>query len=232
MAKKKKGAKVKSKASKASKSKLKGRKVSKGSRKAAKRVAKRGMPKRAARAMKVQAAKKVTGTPNLLVTYDPNHRGLAENEVREAFRKIGQKADVVSSGVEGLFELKTANPRDAVRQLRKLCAREPALFKSTYHYTPIDVWCKSEVSEMQRHIREYEKKIGNDEKWRMSLNKRHWDKMEGTPLIIKLTEGIDRPKVDLDSPQKIVQVEIIGNRAGIALIAPEEYLNVLKMRTP
>ena len=59
----------------------------------------------------------------------------------------------------------------------------------------------------------------------MGLNKRHWEKMEGTQLIIKLTDVVERPNVDLNNPQKIVQVEIIGKEAGIALLTPTDIFD-------
>ncbi|MBI2663788.1 hypothetical protein HYX10_00410 [Candidatus Woesearchaeota archaeon] len=83
---------------------------------------------------------------------------------------------------------------------------------------------------MQKKIKPLESGIGTSERWKMVLNKRHWDKMKGTKLIIKLTESISRAKVDLENPQKIVQVEIIGKEAGISLIEPGEALNVPKLK--
>ena len=81
---------------------------------------------------------------------------------------------------------------------------------------------------MQKLIRQVSEDIETNEKWKMGLNKRHWDKLEGVQLIIKLTDVVDRKNVDLDNPDKIVQVEIIGKEAGIALLAPKDVLDVAR----
>ena len=49
-------------------------------------------------------------------------------------------------------------------------------------------------------------------------------------MIMKLTEVIDKPKVDLSNPDKIVQVEIVGKQAGISLLAKDELLEVSKLK--
>jgi tRNA(Ser,Leu) C12 N-acetylase TAN1 len=52
------------------------------------------------------------------------------------------------------------------------------------------------------------------------------EKPDEIKLILKLTEVIDRPKVDLQNPDKIIKVEVIGNKAGLALLGKDELLNV------
>ena len=41
---------------------------------------------------------------------------------------------------------------------------------------------------------------------------------------------VDREKVDLSSPEKIVQVEIIGKEAGVSLLAPGDVLDVAEVK--
>lgn len=212
----------------------------KKSKKSAKRaVSKKKSVKKAAKAVKkpVKAAKvkeapvfKLSGTANLLATYDPNHRGTAMQELKDAFKIMGEKLELSDSGVEGLFKLKVPDAKKAVGKLSSLCRKNHNAFVATHHYVPIDKWCKSEVSEMQRTIKSLIGSIGNNEKWKMSLNRRKWDKMGGVELILKLTDVIDRPKVDLNNPQKIVQVEIIGAEAGISVLTPNELLDVQKLK--
>src|SRR3989338_173561 len=164
----------------------------------------------------------------MIVTFDPNHRGSAELELREVLKQVGEKPQIGQTEVEGLFKVAVSNARAAVTKIRNLCRSNPNLFSVTHHYTPIDQWCQSEVSAMQKLIRASSSGIGQNEKWKMGLNKRHWDKLEGVQLIIKLTEVVDRKKVDLDSPDKIVQVEIIGKEAGVALLTPNDIVDVAK----
>jgi tRNA acetyltransferase TAN1 len=220
-------AKVKKKASKKAKAKKKRVKKAVSKKKNPKKV-----KKSVKKALKKVSAPKSSGKANLIVTYDPNHQGTAEAEVKDVFKKIGTPVQVVASDTEGLFKLKTSNAKKAVNALVELCKNEPEMFNVTHKYIPIDSWCKSEVADMQRVIKGFVKEIGTDEKWKMSLNKRRWDKMHGTQLILTLTDVIDRPKVDLVNPEKIVQVEIIGEETGISLLLPDEILEVTKIKGP
>lgn len=168
------------------------------------------------------------GQANMIVTFDPNHRGTAELELREVLKQAGEKPQIGQTEVEGLFKVAVSNARAAVAKIRTLCSNNPNLFAVTHHYTPIDNWCQSEVPAMQKLIRAASAGIGQNEKWKMGLNKRHWDKLEGVQLIMKLTEVVDRKHVDLDKPDKIIQVEIIGKEAGVALLTPKDVVDIAR----
>jgi tRNA(Ser,Leu) C12 N-acetylase TAN1 len=42
---------------------------------------------------------------------------------------------------------------------------------------------------------------------------------------MKLTDVVDRPNVDLNNPDKIIRVDIIGKDAAISLLKKQELLN-------
>jgi len=173
---------------------------------------------------------KTTGKFNLIVSFNPSHSGTAESELATVLQKIGERPKIVQTGVEGLFKVAVSDARKVVSRLRNLCQADPNLFAATHHYTPVDAWCKSDVSQMQKLIKSASSGISQQEKWKLGLNKRHWKKMEGGELIVKLTKVIDRENVDLDDPQKIVQVEIIGNDTGVSLLEPEDILDVVEVK--
>ncbi len=228
MAKKKKGASARKKATV--------RKAKKGSvskkAKARKPKALKKKAKAAKRASKVpaKAAKAPSGKFNMLVTFNPNHAGTAEKELGEVLRKVGEKPRIAASQIEGLFKVAVSDARKAVSRLKSLCQADPDRFIATHHYTPIDSWCGSEVNEMKKRIKALVPGIGKSDRWKMVLNKRHWDKAGHTELIMSLTSVVDRENVDLSNPQKIVQVEIIGKEAGISLLQAGEALDVLEAK--
>lgn len=168
---------------------------------------------------------------NLLVTYEPAHVGSAKEEVDKLLKAVKQSCKYLKSEVDGLFKLRAKNARKIVKELNKLCRKKPDMFLKTYHWSPIDKWTKATINDMQREIKKFVKLIKKNEKWRMELNKRHFDKMHSTELILKLTEVVDRPKVDLENPQKIIKVEIIGNKAGLSLLKADEFLNTTNIKS-
>jgi tRNA(Ser,Leu) C12 N-acetylase TAN1 len=207
--------------------KAKAKKTRKAVRKSKKKKSVKKTSKKAAKAPKQTVS---SGKFNLIVTYDPTHAGTAENELNAVLKKIGEKPKIITSEAEGLFKVAVSDARKVVGRLRDLCRADPNLFVVTYHYIPIDSWCKSDTGVMQKSIKPLALGIGENERWKMNISKRHWDKLSGTELIIKLTDVIDREKVDLNKPQKIVQVEIIGKEAGISLLQPEDLLNIAEVK--
>ena len=81
---------------------------------------------------------------------------------------------------------------------------------------------------MQKEIKKLQKGIKKTEKWKMDMHKRHFEQMNSIELIMKLTEVVDKPKVDLNNPQKIIEVQIIGKKTGLALLNRDEILSLAK----
>ena len=162
---------------------------------------------------------------NLLISFNPRHAGTAKKELTQVLQTIGEAPRIAETGAEGLFKVVVSDGRKVVARLRNLCGADPNLFTTTHRFTPVDRWCKSTVSQMQRLIKSVSAEIASTDKWKMNLTKRHWKKLDGSKLVIKLTDVIDRKHVDLRNPQKIIQVEIVGEQAGISLLNPGDILD-------
>ncbi len=164
---------------------------------------------------------------NLLVTYEPSHAGSAKEEVKRALKAVKQKAKFLKSDIEGIFKLRVGNAKRIVKSLSKL-KNKKGIFEHTFHWVPVEKWVAANVKSMQKEVKRLQRGIKKTEKWKMDLNKRHFEQMHSTELIIKLTEIVDKPKVDLDNPQKIIEVQIIGKKAGLSLLNKDEILSLAK----
>ena len=146
-------------------------------------------------------------------------------------KELKQEAKFLKSEIDGLFKLKVKDGKKAVKDLNKKQDKLAELFDKTYHWTPIEKWVKANIKDMQNALKKYDKEIKKEEKWMMDLNKRSFKKGgETVELIIKLTDVINKPKVDLKNPDRIVKVEITGNKAGLALLKKDELFNALKIK--
>ena len=166
---------------------------------------------------------------NLIITYEPAHAGSAKEEVERVLKEIKQEAKHLKQDIDGIFNIRAKDARKIVRDLAKLCKKKPDLFDKTFHWIPIDKWVKASIKDMQKELKKFDKAIKEKESWKMDLGKRKTDKHE-KDLIIKLTEVINKPNVDLEKPDKIVKVEIMGNKAGLALLNKDELLNIPKLK--
>ena len=171
----------------------------------------------------------MTIKPNLIVTHEPSHIGTAKKEVESLLKAIKHDAKFLKSDVDGIFNLKVKDARDTVKKLSKLAKKQIEMFDTTFHWTPVDKWCKSTIKDMQKTAKSLAKDIKKTDRWKMEIKKRKTNKHE-QDLIMKLTSVIDRANVDLKNPKKIVKVEIIGNKAGFSLLGADELLKTAKLK--
>jgi len=162
----------------------------------------------------------------LIVTYDPAHQKSCEESLKNVMDAVGAKPKFLKSKYSGIFLIELSKPKEVVKTLIKLSKKDQEIFGKTHRYIPVDKWVSSKVPDMQKAIKSLVPKIGENEKWKMDLEKRHYHKLDYQELIVKLTEVVDRMKIDLKKPKKIIKVEIIGTHAGISLLEPGEHLMV------
>ena len=163
---------------------------------------------------------------SLIVTYDPAHISSCTESVKKLMDTIGAKTTFFKSKYHGIFLIDVSKPKEVVKKLKTLCKKNKELFGNTHRYIPVDKWVSSKITDMAEAIKSLIPKIGLDEKWKMELEKRYYHKYDYNKLISKLTEVVNREKIDLEKPKKIIKVEIIGSNAAISLLEPDELLLV------
>lgn len=174
----------------------------------------------------------MTSDYNMLVTFHENERGRAEEEVNKRLSDVGiALEDLVESSVQGLLLVRvTDDPKKAVRLLRGLALKYPEMFQYTHRYVPIERWVKATEDAMIKATQDMASEINEGEHWKMELQKRHWSGSSTQELIIRLTDNIDKGNVDLEEPDKIVMVEMIGDTVGFSTVSKDEMLDINKVR--
>ncbi len=168
---------------------------------------------------------------NLLVTFHHNQKGHAEQEVRERLKELGtyvERLDLCE--VEGVFLVQVGSEAKVlVAHLKRMCQEEPAQFLYTYHWVPIERWVPANMLEMRDAAVELGQGIGDDDTWMMHLHKRHFAGHHDD-VIAYLTDPLNRGRVELEDPDKVLAVEILGQDAGLSLLNRLELLDVNKVR--
>ncbi len=167
---------------------------------------------------------------NLLITYNPSHVVKAREEIRALLGS--ETVEFLDSDTGGLFLLITKkDPKLLTKELRDTVEENPEKCRYTFHWIPIEKWCKSDISDISREMKKMNERMSDSDSWKLDLGRRpHDPKQRTSSLVMQLTQNIDRPKVDLKNPQKIVKVEIIGDRAGIALLDSSELLDIPRIK--
>lgn len=165
---------------------------------------------------------------NLLATTSRGNEDDACSELWYLLGQIGDSASTVDkTGVTGLIVAKTAfNPFEVIEKFRKILHERPYEFRYTLRIIPIEKVVRTDLGEIQRAATELNSKIGENETFRVTVEKRFTE----TPtrdLIEAAAANIER-KVDLDKPDKILLIEVIGGLTGISVIKSDDILYVMK----
>jgi len=165
---------------------------------------------------------------NLLATTSRGNEDETCSELWYLLGQIGDSAPTVDkTGVTGLIIAKTAfNPFEAIENFRKILRERPYEFRYTLRILPIEKVVRTDLGEIQRVATELSSKIGENETFRVTVEKRFTE----TPtleIIEAAAANIER-KVDLDKPDKILLIEVIGGSTGISVIKPDDIISVMK----
>jgi tRNA(Ser,Leu) C12 N-acetylase TAN1 len=163
---------------------------------------------------------------SLIITYDPAHEASCKQSVENVMKTVAVTPKFLKSKYTGVFLVDIDKPKSIIKKLLKLIAKNKSIFGKTHRYIPVDKWVSAKISEMQKAIKSLVPDIKKNEKWKMELDKRYYHKIDYNELIMKLTDVVDREKIDLQNPDKIIKVEIIGNNAAISILKPGEQLTI------
>jgi len=163
---------------------------------------------------------------NLVVS---TSRGNEKNTCSEMWYLLGEVGDrgstIETTSVIGLVAARTKlDPIRAIRDLRLLLKERPWEFKYTLKLVPAQSVVEAKLEEIERAALTLAQGIEKTEKFRITIEKRHTD-LSNKTIIDSVAKRIERT-VDLDSPDKILMIEIIGQLAGLSLIAPDDILSV------
>ena len=165
---------------------------------------------------------------NLLVTTTRGNEDNVCSEVWYLLKEIGdEKAEVDRTGVSGLIAVKTSlNPFEVITKFREILKERPYEFRYSLRIIPIEKVVKTRVEEIQKAAEELASKIGENETFRITVEKR-FTEISTRDIIEAAASKIER-KVNLERPDKILLIEIIGDLTGISVIRPEDIISVSK----
>ncbi len=156
-------------------------------------------------------------------------RGNERNTCSEMWYLLGEAGDrgstIETTSVIGLVVAKTKlDPIKAIRDLRVLLKERPWEFKYTLKLVPIQKVVEASLAAIEAAAVALAEGISKGEKFRVTVEKRRTS-LSSKTIIDTIAKRIDRT-VNLDGPDKVVLVEVIGELAGLALITSEDILSV------
>ncbi len=166
-------------------------------------------------------------TTDLLVSYPWRRFGPARREILRILKRLGDEhARVERTDVDGVALVHTnLDGREVVRRCRELFQTAPT-FEYAIKWVPVDYWCDTDLDAMKKLIEErIRDQIGANETWSLKIEKRRWRKYHTADIVAYLAPAIDR-RVNLDRPDKLVRVDVVGNRSAISVLRPGDAFSV------
>lgn len=165
---------------------------------------------------------------NLLTTTYRGNEGEVCSELWYLLGQIGDSASTIDkTGMAGLIVAKTAlNSFEVIDNFRKILHERPYEFRYTLRVIPIEEVVRTNLVEIQRVATALGSKIGKNESFRVTVEKR-FTEISSRDIVEVAAMNIER-KVDLNKPNRILLVEIIGGLTGISMIKPDNILSVVK----
>jgi len=166
---------------------------------------------------------------NLIAT---THRGLehkASSELFALLTQIGDEMpDVMRTGLRGLLIAKTnLQPIKVIEEIRKIVIEDPLRIRYLLRLIPIDTVVDSDIEKIVDATSSLALRIEKNNTFRITVEKRRTI-LSSSDIIHSVAKIIDMP-VNLENPDWIVLIEIIGRFTGVSVIKPHQILNVIKV---
>ena len=132
--------------------------------------------------------------------------------------------------IRGLIVAKTTlDPFAVIEKLRDILKERPYEFRYALRIVPIERVVPTDLAEIKRVTQELAAKIGEQESFRVTVEKR-FTALHSKEIIEAAASDIKR-KADMNNPDRILQIEILGALTGISLLKPSDVLSVMKEKT-
>jgi tRNA acetyltransferase TAN1 len=141
---------------------------------------------------------------------------------------LGDPSPVVDkSGIRGLVVAKTSlNPVEVIEKFRAVLQERPYEFRYALRILPIERVVPTDLDEIKRVAMELAEGIGENESFRVTVEKR-FTSLHSRDFIEAAAADIAR-KADLETPDKILLIEVLGGVTGMSFIKPDAVLAVVK----
>jgi tRNA acetyltransferase TAN1 len=167
---------------------------------------------------------------NLIVTCARHLEGETEDEIIDILDELGDSEVKISvSSMSGIITVQTKlDPIEVVRKMREILLDEPWSIRYCLRVIPVQKVVKTNIDEIEKIICEMSNQIEEKETYRILIEKRNSD-ISSKEIITKIANGI-KNKVSLDSPDKVILIEILGIITGISILKKSDILSLEKTK--
>ncbi len=153
-----------------------------------------------------------------------------QEEITRILGEFGDdEPEITITSMSGILTAKTKlDPIMVVEKIQELIMDEPWSIRYSLRIIPIQRVSETKFEEIEKVISEMIELIPKGDSYRISIEKRNTD-ISSQEIITKIANKI-KNKVSLENPDKIIQIEILGAKTGIAILKKADILSVEKTK--
>jgi len=153
-----------------------------------------------------------------------------EEELCDILKEFGDSdVKVTITEMSGILTAETKlDPVEVVRKIKEMVLDEPWSVRYCLRIIPIQKVIETKIEEIEKTVSEMSEEIIEGETYRISIEKRN-SNLSSQEIIKKIATKI-KNKVSLEFPDKVVLIEILGNKTGVSILKKSDVLSIEKTK--
>lgn len=139
-----------------------------------------------------------------------------------------RKLTIDRSAYDGVIEVNVEDPQALLSFITDFVRSEPFKVRFILRIIPVNRVVDTKIEDIVRAVKELAPAIGPGETFRITIEARD-SPYPDKKLIDAIADAIDR-KVSLESPDKVVLLEIFGEYSGVSVISPQDIVSITKLK--
>jgi len=167
---------------------------------------------------------------NLIVTCARHLEAETEEELIGILKEFGDsQPKVYMTNMSGILTAETKlDPIETIRKIRDILLDEPWSIRYCLRIIPIQKFTESEINQIEETVKNLSGQIFEGETYRISIKKRN-SGLSSQEIISKIANNI-KNEVSLEFPDKVILIEILGNKTGISILKKSDVLSTEKIK--
>ena len=167
---------------------------------------------------------------NLIITCARHLEPETEEELSSILEEFGDSdAKISITKMSGILTAETKlEPIKVVRKIKEMLLDEPWSIRYCLRIIPIQKVIETKIEEIEKIVTYISEQISDGETYRISIEKRNSD-LSSQEIISKIAGKI-KNKVSLEFPDKVVLIEILGNKTGVSILKKSDVLSIEKTK--
>jgi tRNA acetyltransferase TAN1 len=138
-----------------------------------------------------------------------------------------QTAQAGKTGVRGLIVARTElNPCEVIERFKAILHERPYEFRYALRIIPVEKVVETSLENLGLAASELAEGMSDNESFRVTVEKR-FTTLHAQEIIEAVATPI-KNRVDLDSPDRVLLVEVVGKLTGVSLVKPDMIISVPK----